>query len=57
MAKSVSDQEDIGTILEVPEDQRLDVDPDDEPANEDEGVDMSQVPDGEVVKLSTAEEE
>lgn len=51
------DEQDIGTILEVPEDQRLDVDPDDEEPNEDEGHDVSQVPDGEIYKLSTAEED
>lgn len=53
---SQQEPEDIGDILHVPEDQRLDVDdtPDNE-VNEDEfQTDFSDVPDGEVVELSTA---
>lgn len=47
---------DIGVILEAPEDQRLDVDPD--PAyNADAGFDIQVVPDGEYVELSTAGDE
>lgn len=50
--------QDIGDVLEVPEDQRLDEDPGDEP-NDDEGIDLfkleATVPDGDVVRLSTAD--
>jgi hypothetical protein len=47
---------DIGTLLEVPEGQRLEVDdPAQEDPNDDEGGDVSDVPDGEVVRLSTAD--
>lgn len=52
----MSDQKDIGHYLEVPEDQREDVDP---PAeyNADAGFDIEVVPDGEYVELGTAQEE
>lgn len=47
--------EDIGTLMEVPKSQQLDVDdPSFEDANVDEFADLSSVPDGEVVVLSTA---
>ena len=49
---------DTGDFLEVPEDQRLDEDPGDEP-NPDEGLTLDDleaaVPDGDVVRLSTAD--
>jgi hypothetical protein len=46
---------DIGDVLEVPRDQRLAID-DHLPSevNDDEFADLSSVPDGEVVVLSTA---
>ena len=47
---------DIGTILEVPEDQRLDVDPNPE-YNADAGFDVNVVPNGEYVDLSTSGED
>lgn len=47
--------EDTGDLLEVPEDQREDVDPD--PAyNADAGFDVHVVPNGEYVELSTADQ-
>lgn len=47
--------QDIGDLLEVPKAQRLDVDDASfEDANEDEFADLSSVPDGELVTLSTA---
>lgn len=51
----MSEPRDIGDVLEVPEDQRLDIDdyPDDE-VNADEFTDLSDVPEGEPVDLSTA---
>jgi hypothetical protein len=44
---------DIGHLLEVPEDQRRDVDPTPQ-YNADSGFDIEVVPDGEYVELSTA---
>lgn len=49
---------DTGDLLEVPEDQRLDVDdhlPEED--NVDQFADVSDVPDGEYVELSTASED
>jgi hypothetical protein len=51
----VSDQ-DIGTFLEVPEDQREDVDPSPE-YNSDAGFDVQVVPDGVYAELSTASDD
>lgn len=46
---------DTGTLLEVPPSEQLEVDnPEFEDANEDEYFDVSDVPDGEIVVLSTA---
>lgn len=52
----MSDETDIGTHLEVPEDQRDGVDPPPE-YNADAGFDVQVVPDGEYVELSTADPE
>lgn len=45
---------DIGELLDVPEDQREDTDPDPE-YNADAGFDVNMVPDGEYVELSTTD--
>lgn len=50
----MSGQRDIGHYLEVPEDQRQDVDSPPE-YNADAGFDIEVVPDGEYVELSTAD--
>lgn len=53
--KPTDDNVDTGTFLDVPEGDRLDYDDVEfEDPNEDEGWDMSNVPDGEIVELSTA---
>lgn len=51
--------QDTGDFLEVPEDQRLEVDdPEHEEPNEDEFVDYAPItPDGDYVELSTADED
>lgn len=47
------DEKDIGHYLEVPEEEREDTDPAPE-LNDDADFDVTTVPDGEVVELSTA---
>ncbi len=49
----MDDSQDIGHLLDVPADQRLDVDPTPQ-YNADSGFDIEVVPDGEYVELSTA---
>lgn len=54
----MSEPRDTGELLEVPEDQRLDEDdylPEED--NEDAFADLSSVPDGKYVKLSTASDD
>lgn len=51
----MSELTDIGDYLGVPEEERLDVDPDPE-FNADAGFDVQVVPDGEYKELSTAHE-
>jgi len=50
----VSDEKDIGHLLEVSEEEREDLDPPPE-YNADAGFDVQMVPDGEYVELATAD--
>ena len=52
----MSDGKDIGDYLEVPEEERQDVDPDPE-FNADAGFDVNVVPDGDYKELSTASDD
>lgn len=52
----MDDAQDIGHVLEVSADQRMDVDPTPQ-YNADSGFDIEVVPDGEYVELSTAGED
>lgn len=58
MGEAYTELQDTGDFLEVPEDQRYDIDdPDHEDANEDEFADLSHIPDGDYVVLSTASDD
>lgn len=60
MSEQSPEERDIGTVLAVPEDEREQVDPN--PAdvgeeNDDAGADLSHVPEGEWVDLSSSDDE
>ena len=58
MGEAYTELQDIGDFLEVPEDQRYEVDEaDPEQENEDQFADLSHVPDGDYVVLSTASDD